>query len=85
MPAETAPPAEPAPNHPKPLTPAKPRLKHVPLGSFAMVMGLAGTAVAWRLAHQQWGVTPWIGRGIAILALAVFALAAAAYGAKAIR
>jgi tellurite resistance protein len=50
-----------------------------------MVMGLAGTAVAWRLAHQQWGVTPWIGRGIAILALAVFALAAAAYGAKAIR
>jgi tellurite resistance protein len=50
-----------------------------------MVMGLAGTAVAWHLAHQQWGVTPWIGRGIAILALAVFALSAAAYGAKAIR
>ncbi len=66
-------------------TSPEPRLQHFPLGMFAMVMGLAGTAVAWHLAAALWGLSPWIGRGIAILALLVFAFAAGAYAAKAIR
>ncbi len=65
--------------------PERGRLEHLPIGAFAVVMGLAGTAVAWLKATVAWPVSPLIGRGIAVLALSVFVVIAGAYAAKAIR
>ncbi|WP_430868826.1 SLAC1 anion channel family protein [Demequina aurantiaca] len=76
---------EPASRPPEDRSITEPRLQHVPLGAFAMVMGLAGTAGAWHLAGERWDLSPWVGRGVAVFALGVFALAAVAYGAKAVR
>lgn len=61
------------------------RLENVPVGAFAVVMGLAGAAVAWTKATAMWPVSPIIGRGLAIIALGVFAVVAGAYLAKLIR
>ncbi len=61
------------------------RLEDFPIGTFAIVMGLAGTAVAWLKASALWSVTPLVGHGLAVLALAVFAVIAGAYLVKAIR
>ena len=61
------------------------RLEHFPVGAFAVVMGLAGTAVAWLKAAALWSVPPLVGRGLAVFALAVFALVAVAYAVKVIR
>ncbi|PFG19187.1 SLAC1 anion channel family protein [Serinibacter salmoneus] len=63
----------------------EPRLKHVPLGGFAMVMGLGGSAVAWHLAAQVWSITPWVSRGLAVLGLVAFLVVGAGYLAKAVR
>ena len=65
--------------------PERERLENFPIGAFAVVMGLAGTAVAWLKAAALWPVSPWVGRGLAVLALAVFAVIASLYAVKAIR
>ena len=58
------------------------RLEHFPVGAFAVVMGLAGTAVAWMKSTAMWAVSPLAGRGLAGFALAALAAVAGAYLVK---
>lgn len=51
---------------------------------FASVMGLAGLSLAWRQASQEFGVSLAISEAAGVVALAVFAVLAAGYLAKAI-
>lgn len=57
-------------------------LCHFPISFFAVVMGLCGLAIAWQQMGALLALPPALGIGLALLATAVFILAAAAYGAK---
>ncbi|WP_297081370.1 SLAC1 anion channel family protein [uncultured Demequina sp.] len=59
-----------------------PSLAHLPVGAFAIVMGLGGTAVAWERAHQRWGLPAIVGEAVAWLGLAVLATLTVAYALK---
>jgi tellurite resistance protein len=58
------------------------RLPHLPVTFFAVVMGLAGTSLAWRRAAQTLEVSSFIGETLAWTSLAAYALVGAAYLAK---
>lgn len=60
-------------------------LAHLPVGVFAIAMGIAGTASAWHRAGDALDLGPVVGDALAWLGLAVLAAAAIAYGAKAVR
>jgi tellurite resistance protein len=57
-------------------------LDYLPVGLFGSVMGLTGLSVAWRLAHQRYGVPDGIAVVIAALAMLAFVLVAAGYAVK---
>jgi tellurite resistance protein len=61
------------------------RLRHFPVPFFAVVMGLAGLAIAWRRAETLLDVPVHVGTPLAIFAGAAFALIAAFYALKAAR
>ena len=69
---------------PAPQTPAS-SLAHLPIGVFAVAMGVGGTAVAWHRAASALGVPDTIGEVLAWAGLAVLAAALLAYGAKVAR
>lgn len=55
---------------------------HLPVGAFALVMGVAGLAVTWLKAGVAWGLGSVAGRTLAVLALAAFAVIATGYAVK---
>lgn len=57
-------------------------IRNLPVNLFGAVMGLAGLAMAWRLAHRDLGAPAFVGEAIGAFALAVFALLALGYLAK---
>jgi tellurite resistance protein len=57
-------------------------VRNLPVSLFASVMGLAGLALAWRLAHHSLGAPALVGEAIGAFALAVFLLVSAAYLTK---
>ncbi len=61
------------------------RLEHLPVAVFAIVMGLAGTAVAWQRAAPGSRPVTATGNGLAWLALGVFVAAGTGYAVKAWR
>lgn len=61
------------------------RLQHFPVSFFAVVMGLAGLAIAWSRAEAVLHWPLGLGRVLAWLAMAVFVLIASAYAVKALR
>ncbi|MDN4476645.1 SLAC1 anion channel family protein [Demequina sp. SYSU T00192] len=65
--------------------PPAPSLAHLPVGVFAVVMGIGGTAVAWFRADEAFGLALPVNDALAWLGLAVLAAAVAAYGAKVAR
>jgi tellurite resistance protein len=69
----------------RPETGAVDRLRYLPVGIFAVVMGWGGTAVAWQRATAVVDAPAFIGRLAVWFAIAVFAMATAAYAVKAIR
>lgn len=72
--------------HTAPATaPEHDRVENFPIGAFAVVMGLAGSAVAWLKATALWAVPALVGHSLAIVALAAFAVIAGAYAVKTIR
>lgn len=54
----------------------------VPASFFGMVLGLAGLAAAWRVAHQAWGLPAVVGEVLAVSAVAVWAIVLALYALK---
>lgn len=60
-------------------------VRHLPVNLFAAVMGIAGLALAWRLAEHTYGANPVIGQGFGAVAVLVFIALALAYGAKLLR
>lgn len=65
--------------------PATPRLAHMPVTLFSVVMGLAGLAIAWA---KVFGAARWsqsIALAIALVASAVMLLLVFSYGAKLVR
>lgn len=62
-----------------------PSIKNLPVNLFGSVMGLAGLGLAWRLAHQYFGVSPVIGEAIGLFAALVFVVLAAGYLVKVAR
>jgi tellurite resistance protein len=54
----------------------------VPASFFGMVIGLAGLGMAWRWAHQVWGLPAVIGETIMWLSIAVWAGLTILYVAK---
>jgi tellurite resistance protein len=71
-------------SHPAQPLPAT-SLRHLPVNLFAAVMGLAGLALAWRLAQVRYGASTVIGDAIGWFAVAVFLAIAAGYLAKLLR
>lgn len=61
------------------------RLQHFPVSFFAVVMGLAGLAIAWSRAEAVLHWPLGLGRVLAWLAMAVFVLIAGVYTVKALR
>jgi len=61
------------------------RLQHFPVSFFAVVMGLAGTAIAWTRAETLLHLGLGVGQGLTWLSMAAFVLIALAYAAKAVR
>ncbi|HEY9024749.1 MAG TPA: SLAC1 anion channel family protein [Burkholderiaceae bacterium] len=59
--------------------------RNLPVNLFASVMGLAGLALAWRLAHRSFGARAWIAEAFGALAVAVFVLLAIGYLVKFVR
>ncbi len=57
-------------------------IRNLPVNLFGSVMGLAGLGLAWRQAHQYFGVNPLIGEAIGLFAALVFGVLALAYLAK---
>ena len=61
------------------------RLRHFPASFFAMIMGLAGSTIAWEKAQQvlqvELGVAPWL----LAVSLTLFMLVAGVYAAKLVR
>lgn len=60
-------------------------VRHLPVNLFASVMGIAGLALAWRLAEGAYGASPAIGQAIGATAVLVFIALAAGYATKLIR
>lgn len=54
----------------------------LPASLFAAVMGLAGLALAWRIAAEMFPVSPWIGELLGALSVVVFLILAAGYATK---
>ncbi|MDN4478912.1 SLAC1 anion channel family protein [Demequina sp. SYSU T00039] len=67
-----------------PVAPAS-SLAHLPVGVFAIAMGVGGTAVGWHRAVETFDLGVAVGQALAWAGLAVLAVALAAYGAKVIR
>jgi tellurite resistance protein len=61
------------------------RVEHLPVAVFAVVMGLAGTAVAWQRAAASLGVPAEVGQVLAWLAAGVLVVATSGYALKAVR
>ncbi|WP_374509815.1 dicarboxylate transporter/tellurite-resistance protein TehA [Niveibacterium sp.] len=61
------------------------RAAPLPASFFGMVLGLSGLGQAWRLAHRLWGVPPWIGEAVLLLAALVWATLLLAYAVQALR
>ncbi|CAB3629484.1 SLAC1 anion channel family protein [Achromobacter pestifer] len=59
-------------------------IRNLPVNLFASVMGIAGLSIAWRQASLEFGVSPLIAEAVGIAALAVFAVLAMGYLAKAV-
>ena len=57
-------------------------IKNLPVNLFGSVMGLAGLGLAWRLAHQSFGVSPLIGEAIGLFAALVFVVLGLGYLTK---
>ncbi|MES2183843.1 MAG: SLAC1 anion channel family protein [Pseudomonadota bacterium] len=62
--------------------PGETSVRKLPVSLFASVMGLAGLALAWRLAHHSLGAPALVGEAIGAFAVAVFLLVSAAYLTK---
>ncbi|HVI04641.1 MAG TPA: hypothetical protein VM711_00925, partial [Sphingomicrobium sp.] len=54
------------------VAPGRPMLDYLPIGLFGSVMGVTGLSVAWRLAHQRFGVPLEIALAIAAVAVVAF-------------
>lgn len=70
------------------LAPSQPTarsLAYLPVGAFAMVLGLGGLSIAWRTAGRLWGFGPTVGDVLAGLTTAVLALVLVGYVIKAVR
>lgn len=65
--------------------PAASSLAHLPVGIFAIAMGVGGTAVGWHRAVEAFDLGVPVGRGLAWVGLAVLVAALAAYGTKVAR
>lgn len=65
--------------------PSTASVRNLPVNLFASVMGLAGLALAWRLAHAKLGAPAWIGEAVGVAAIGVFLLLSLAYLAKLLR
>lgn len=63
----------------------EPRLAHLPVTFFAVVMGMAGLSLAWARAGALLGAPSWIGVVLFWTALGVEVLVLVAYGAKVVR
>ncbi|MGO4306677.1 SLAC1 anion channel family protein [Cupriavidus sp. RAF12] len=57
-------------------------VRHLPVNLFGAVMGLSGLSLAWRGAHQLFGVDPRVAQGIGIVAIVTFLLLAGGYLVK---
>lgn len=66
---------------------AKPqqRLEHFPISFFAVIMGTAGLAIAWKKAHHVLGVPAEIGLALQWWALGLFAVLALGYLSKIVK
>jgi len=60
-------------------------VQHLPVNLFGAVMGLSGLALAWRVAQVALGAPAAVADAIAVLAVGVFVLVTAGYGAKFVR
>ncbi len=60
------------------------QIEALPVGLFAAVMGLTGLSIAWGLAHARYGLPPWLGEAIGLIASAAFVAISAGYAVKAI-
>ena len=68
---------------PPPRSPqGKASVRNLPVSLFGSVMGLAGLALAWRLAHSSLGAPAFVGEAIGAFAVSVFLLVAFGYMAK---
>lgn len=73
------------PQAPAAHVPPGPFLTHMPIGSFAMVMGMSGLSLAWsRLGHTGFmpELSHAISAGVGVFAMAVFAVLLGIYAAK---
>jgi tellurite resistance protein len=61
------------------------RLRHFPVPLFAVVMGIAGLALAWQRSESVLQLPGVVSRAFAVMAAAAFVVIAAGYAAKAIR
>jgi len=59
-------------------------LEYLPVGLFGSVMGLTGLSVAWRLAHERFGVSAAVSEWIGAVAVVVFAVVGGGYLIKAV-
>lgn len=57
-------------------------IAHLPVSFFAAVMGVGGTALAWRRASHVWGLPEWPQLVLLALAALIFVVLAAAYLVK---
>ncbi len=62
-----------------------PRLQHLPIALFAMVMGLSGLTLAWQKSATIFQLSPAIGQGLLVLTGGLFVILLIAYALKAIR
>jgi tellurite resistance protein len=91
--SETAAPSSPAPADPEPTTvyvepetpDREPRLAHLPVTFFAVVMGVAGLALGWLRAGALLGAPAVVGTVLFWFALALDAAVLVAYGVKVVR
>lgn len=58
------------------------RFDYLPVGMFALVMGLSGLSLAWKRAEALIGAPSWAAEGLAMIAVAALALLSIAYAAK---
>ncbi len=60
-------------------------LAYLPVGAFAMVLGLGGLSIAWHTAGRLWGIGPMAGDLVAGLTTVVLAVVSVAYLIKTVR